>query len=346
MSKNTVPLICHGEEFSSIRAFADHYGLSYPKTQYALKRGKTPEELVSSCQIRPIRDLKDHVITVNGVVFPSLADAAYSLGLPVSSVYGYVNRRKGEMPPGQAVEEYIAKREAKLEKAMLADSNLEEKQKPRNEDKRKPCIVDGQKFSSRKEAAQAFGVPLITIYSRMQRDGLSFEDALVRGRAAKTYHKPASSQFLSFQLREKEPEHCSISFAKMKSSLEFYRYLVRFFEDAATKTTVMEVNNIYVYYNGEIPGMEIISELPFSLDSDLVNLLNYRYIYTKLFTQNGKLYLSATQIFPDDTANAKPLLQAFFAFASIRDSLIRNFAQPNDASVSADIQNDGPQTEV
>ena len=45
----------------------------------------------------------------------------------------------------------------------------------------KPCVVAGVSYPSQAAAARKYGVPLVTVYSRMQREHISFEEAVRRG---------------------------------------------------------------------------------------------------------------------------------------------------------------------
>ena len=92
---------------------------------------------------------KHHPITVSGVEYPSVTDAAEAYGLPMDVVY---------------------RRIFKL--GWTPEMALKTPKKQRN----KPLSVGGQEFVSQRRAADAMGIDPVTFHGRLSR-GMSPQDA-------------------------------------------------------------------------------------------------------------------------------------------------------------------------
>ena len=176
---NPQPITCEGHEFGSIKEFANHYGLNYAKVQHYRKLGKSPEEIVRECQFSAaskhslLGELKDSgnriLCEYDGVKYSSLYEAATALGLSPSQVYDF--RKRHHLSPSAAIEMAMERQKSGKRPSAVA----------------KKCIVDGVEYESREAAIKAYRIPRITVYSRMEREHISFEEALVRGHRESIY---------------------------------------------------------------------------------------------------------------------------------------------------------------
>ncbi|WP_289026660.1 hypothetical protein [uncultured Flavonifractor sp.] len=311
-----------GKAYPSFKAFADAYELNYPKASACYREGKTLEEIIQRCQFSsaskakkaPPETSKRMYVEYNGVRYTSLYAAADALGIHPSRVYA-VRERKG-CTPEQAIA-YV------LEHSIPAGSG---KQMPQAA----PCVVEGVEYPSQEAALAAYRMKRITVYSRMRREGISFEEAIVRGRNSATYRKPVPSLFQGLYLipseRElKEPE----ILADLSRSLAYYHSKVQVMADVATDTYALLVDGAtFLGYNKAARGVEMLTELPFRLEPGMVDRLNEAYVAVKLFESrsHGCLVLGAFQSAMEEGQRIEPLLNAWFSYTSIRDSLLHRFA--------------------
>lgn len=312
-------ITCEGKEFPSIKEFANYYGLNYSKAQYYRKRGKSPEEIVEMCRFStasksttPPKDSpKRFSCEYNGVQYSSIYEASNALGLNPAQVYEL--RKRNNVSPSAAIKMAMDRREAKGKGSSR---------------RAQPCVVDGVEYESREAAILAYKLPRITVYSRMEREGISFEEALSRGRKAAVYCPPAMSLFPALRLTPAQTLNQPI-LEELSTSLDYYRRKVSSMRDMITLLPVLVVEeNIYLFFNHEAHGLEIVSTLPIQADMETLNAINGAYANTKIFYNaiTGQTTLSSFQAAKEEGQEIRPLLYAFFSYYSIREQLIRNFA--------------------
>lgn len=83
------PVTCNGQQFCSIKALCDHYGLDRGKVTRRLGQGWTPEQAVGICERRK-KGSTGKPIEINGVRYDSLVDASKALGLKPTTIAGRV----------------------------------------------------------------------------------------------------------------------------------------------------------------------------------------------------------------------------------------------------------------
>ena len=320
MNTNALPITCNGQEFSSFKEFANYYGLHYTKAQYYRKRGKTPEEILEICKFtshsktasNPKPSAKRYLCEYNGVQYGSLNEAACALGFSPSQIYEL--RRRNNVSPSAAIEMAM---EQRLNKGEIRKSGNHKK-----------CIIDGVEYESQEAALRAYKIPGITVYSRMEREGITFEEALVRGRKANLHCPPVGSLFSSLRLTANPEEQLPDTLKELKASLEYYQCKVKPLRDLTSQLPVLLVNDEnYIYFNHEAKGIEIVSELPCALDLETINLLNSAYVATKIFAipQTKKSYLMSFQIAKEEAQGVKALLYSYFSFTTTKESLQRSY---------------------
>jgi len=323
MAAISKPVECHGKKFNSIKDFANYYGLYYSKVHQYLRKGKTPEEVLELCQLTSFSKVetekkesaKRHFCEYNGVRYNSLYEAACALGLEPGQLYGY--RSRNNLTPSAALEKMMEKKEERERK------NIPKRQSALS----KKCVVNGVEYESQEAAILAYHIPRITVYSRMQREGISFEEALIKGRRSSIYRKPVDVSFpsLHFSVVHKQIELPQI-LHDLKTSLLYYNYSVQVVQDFRTKIPALLVDgHTCIYLNSEAKGMETASQIPFSADWEKINALNRKYAATKLFVDMDAkaLYLSMFQIVKEESQDIKTLLNMYFTYATIRETLVQ-----------------------
>jgi len=313
------PIQCDGMDFPSIKEFAHYYGLNYSKVLYYSRRGFSPERIISLCQFssaskteKPTKSgTKRYICEYNGVQYSSLYEAAMDLGFSPNQLYEF--RKRNNLTPSEAIALSMEKRKRHGKGASKAA---------------KAVVVEGVEYESREAAARAYNVPCITVYSRMERDGISFEEALLRGKSIATYCPPILTLFPSLRLVPETGLLRQPVLEDMQTSLTFYECAVEPMRDAISKIPALRVDSkTYIYFNVDARGIEFITEMPFTVEKSMIDLLNGAYVATKAFFITGKLYLLTFQIAKEEKQDVKSLLTAFFSHATIRDKFIREYGK-------------------
>lgn len=108
-------------------------------------------------------------VNYNGMCFESPEEFATYLNINQHTARTYLSQ--GMAP--EALAEH-----AKVLAPMTA-SRRQENTNPQG--RRVPCVVGGIEYASHKQAATAHGLPLQTVFSRMSRNHMSFEEAVLMG---------------------------------------------------------------------------------------------------------------------------------------------------------------------
>lgn len=197
--QNATPIkMKDGRVFASVSAFAQEYGLKYVSVKYHLNKGRTPEQLIARLGSLPTatRYKKDSVAACacayNGVSYPSISAAAEALGISSQQVYALKNHE------GFSADEALTR-------VMELNKALGTKAIPLEHQRIRPCIVDGVPYRTQGEALKAYGMQYITIKSRMDREGISFEEALKRGTKERRGVVSVSSHWWNCELTEASP---------------------------------------------------------------------------------------------------------------------------------------------
>ncbi len=162
----------------------------------------------------------------------------------------------------------------------------------------------------------------------MERDGISFEEALIQGRDKSVYRTLTPSLFPTLHLTPMRGELSQPLLEDLQRSLEHYRYKVQLMRDREEGIQALFVNgHSYVYYNQRARGLEIISKLPIDVDGEALWNLNAEFVAVKLFSdqETGEIYLSSFQSAKEKGSDIKSLLNTWFSYICIRDKLLRKF---------------------
>lgn len=320
MNAGAHPVEYKGQTYESLKAFANALGLPYTKVVHHYKKGRVPEEIVELCQFTaaskakeaPKEGSKRCFVEHNGIQYTSIYAAAEALGLSAARIYD-IRKRKG-ISAAEAIDYALEQKLAKPGTGKSPNS--------------KPCTIEGVTYPSREAAINAYHQTRITVYSRMEREHISFEEALIRGRNTATYRPPTISLFPTLQLVPAKKSVAQPVLEELSRSLEYYRYHVEPMSDLVTGLPALLVNgHSYIYFNREARGLEILSELPVDADRDTLWALNSSYVAAKLFTNHlsGKIYLLSFQSAKEEGQDIKTLLNTWFSYICIRDKLLRLF---------------------
>lgn len=312
-----------GQMYHSLREFAEALNLNYPKVTAYFRKGKSLEEIIEKCQFStasktpgPLKEgPKRKFVEFNGVQYSSIYAAAEALGISPARVYSV---RESQQCSAEAAIEYV------LENSMPAGGSDAPSAA-------KPCIIEGISYPSREAALAAFRLKRITVYSRMKRENIPFEEAVLRGRDSALYRKPAASKLprlvlIPMEGELKKPE----VLADLYRSLSYYNRRVEILMDELSGTPVLFVDGLsYICYNEDARGIEMSTAFDekAKMSSAAINLFNENNIAVKLFFSKarGRLMLTAFQSAKSDNQRIEPLLNAWFCYSTIRDERMRKF---------------------
>ena len=185
----SIPVTARNKNFKSITAFCDEYGLKYSTINRLLRKGYSPDEILDRYGTLPIttRYTEDSILaqkySYNGVKYPSLIVAADTLGISLDKIM-----RQQKNNPNISLDKAIA----------AAINNEEEQNNESTKSRRKKHIgeitIAGVTYDSMQAALLAYGMKYTTVISRMERDSISFEEALCKGSKERRHITPYLSQ--------------------------------------------------------------------------------------------------------------------------------------------------------
>lgn len=316
------PVECDGMTFKSIKAFACHYGLNYSKVLYYARRGLTPQRIKSVCQFstaskmdKPAKShTKRFLCEYDGRQYSSLYEAALDLGFSPSQLYELRKRKK--LTASETIALAVHRRERNGKRPAAAA---------------KSCVIEGIMYESREAAARAFGIPCITAYSRMEREGITFEEALIRGKNAATYCHPVSSLFPALRPALERGQLKQPVLEELASSLTYYGCSVEPMRDIENDMPALRVDGgTYVYFNVDARGIEICTLLPVRIPEPDANTLNASFVAARVVFFGPKIFLLSFQAAKEEHQEIKLLLTVFFSHTAVRDRLIRQYRWKSD----------------
>lgn len=203
----TAQLHVDGRQFRNVAEFCREYDLGYRTVVALLKKGHSGAEILRTMLELPDIPKKNRgsrPVTRAGIEYPSLAEACRTLQLKRGRVYNFLRR-------GISAEEAL---EMAIEAQKAYEGRLDGRSSSRGPTG-DPCIIDGVKFQTRKDACAAFQVSYPSVMSRIQRHPeMPFEEALLRGARKWKYiepvrqlSSPSNSHFFQFSSdRGDEPD--------------------------------------------------------------------------------------------------------------------------------------------
>lgn len=159
-----VPVVAEGHTFPSILQFCAYYGLKYPSVVRRIKKGEDGDTILKTLMsVSAMKRAATTPCVVNGVEYPSMTAAAEALNVPVWRVYAVKN--SSTVSPSEAVQRAVD----------MIDLPDEYSGRPK-------CVVAGKEYPSQRAAVEAYGTKLSTVTTRMQRYGISFEEAVLQSK--------------------------------------------------------------------------------------------------------------------------------------------------------------------
>lgn len=317
-ASTSTPVMAEGHQFSSVLQFCEHYGLKYPAVICRIKNGEDGDSILQTLfSSSSSKRAKVSPCVVNGEEYPSIFAAAEAIGIPAWKVY-YV-KNISSLSASEAIQKVLDMTEI-----------------PDEYRGRQKCIVAGKEYKSQREAVAAYGTKLSTVTTRMQRFGISFEDALLQWRADRTRIVGAKSVAWDFSELdigkqvpvESLPEDSKIS--QIGKILEKFEYNPRFYEDLSNEAcwishinpvmnTSDEPLDVYILCdeNSLSRDIEVVSANLYTLDAndpaervavlEAINEDNGKYIGVRTWIKGDTVCASSSYL-----ARSKTIVQATF----------------------------------
>jgi hypothetical protein len=198
-TSNKKPVTAQNRNFESITEFCQEFGLKYSSVNAQLRKGYTGDEILEKAGTLPMgtRYSDTHSsaqqCSYNGVEYPSLVVAADSLGIPMDKVIAI--KKEENLPINTAIARIMEEQLSVIE----PNSSKIKAKKHVGE-----ISIDGVIYKNMQEALLAYGMPYITVKSRMEREGISFEEALCRGKKERRHITPYLSNSLYKIIRSEQ----------------------------------------------------------------------------------------------------------------------------------------------
>lgn len=155
------PILCSGIRYVSVSQFCRDNGLRYPTVIAQLNRGMVPEQILEQqhTSMNTFSAQKSEC-EYEGQHFLSLSRAAEHFGIQPS--YLYALKKKEHLSANETLRLAMERKQTEYASGTVV-----------------PCSIDGVEFLSQTEALAFYRIPRATVTSRMQRNHLTFEEALM-----------------------------------------------------------------------------------------------------------------------------------------------------------------------
>lgn len=308
------PVIAEQKRYESVSDFCDHYGLRYTSVQYHLRQGKTGDEVLAILRQRSVTRRYSKApgrgipVKIGDDVFQSVSEAAMA--------YGVSN--------------------AQIEDAMV-DGIVNPALLGYTSRQMKECIVAGVTYPSMAAAARAYGIPMVTVQSRMLREKISFEEALRRGHMERHRIVAEHSKWPGMKRDPFEGELEGKKFTKdLLSLLEQNNYHPHIFQDPESGIFAVQIQesleaisrplDIYILYDEtelsrdiefiipEIGKQRILSDAKQVLLYQQINEVNEQYVGSKIFLRNRMFSASWSITHTSRSIQATAFMRSFYRF--------------------------------
>jgi len=334
--------------FDSIIAFCEAFGCRVSTAQKKFMRGIPPSQVIKDNQLykrhkrAPVQHKRQYPCSYAGENYSSLSEAASALGIPLYWLYNF--KKKHNYSPQTALEQAV-KAYAEAKTGHEAGSCI-------------PCVIDGTAYPSRAAACRAYDIPAITVYSRMEREGITFEEALTRGNNDRKRITPVPVKFNSLRLvrgdiAELPPE---LSIVALYDILRKYKYLPEYYK-AVSGELILKIGetfpstqmpySMYIVFpaasaKGSVPVEIVVPKLvtyPHELPDGTslfqrLNELNLKYINLKLVYDPPSKTVSAVwaQTIKQTHGQISDMLQTIFFLLGTCDRVVRSFQDVSSTS--------------
>jgi len=135
----------------------------------------------------------------------------------------------------------------------------------------KPVIIDGVPYRSRQDACAAYGLRYISVKSRMNRQKLSFEEALLTGGLSKRSMAPSRSNWdiVKKNMVQQEMESNKSEWAKIAEVLQKASYVPKCYYNEQAGYTVLSFSEPLISQPG---SLDIFILVPSKLSGKLITL--------------------------------------------------------------------------
>lgn len=216
-----------GQTFVSVQNFCDYYGLKYRSALYHLQKGRTGDETINILEHRsfnrqyrkaPGRSIE---VKIGDDIFKSITEAAEAYGVRPDQI-------KQAIQAGDAAISELTGEEQSANKKVPTHV--------------KKCVIAGVTYPSMAAAARAYGIPMATVTARMDREKISFEEALRRGHHERRRIIAEKTKWIGFSLEVFEgdiEEHKLVN--SIVSLLKENSYEPVVFQDPSTRNFAIEI---------------------------------------------------------------------------------------------------------
>lgn len=323
------PVVAEGKEYETITAFCAAYGLKYTTAVSYIKRGKTGDEVLalmgtlSSAPRYRNENKKACPCVFDGVSYNSLAAAADAYGVPPNMVYSIKNGR------------HISGEEALMRALQLKAEgyDLDEYM----ESRRRPVVVEGVRYPTKAAAAMAYGMPMITVQSRMARHGLTFQEALCMGKKQRRHIQAAQSLWTG-QMRPfcKDTDDMASITDNLMETLRTNTYQPKSFYNETNQSGVIQITDtllaisvprdIYIVYKTEPNFLTLEFVIPELLrvrrDGDtaaarifeVINRVNTKFTGARVVLQDDSLMASWSCVVMTGSSSIRLMMKSLHRF--------------------------------
>lgn len=340
----------NGYVYETISSFCDVYNVVESTAQKQLSEGMLPSGIVASAAYKQKQrttvgleeyNPERHKVKYEEYGFKSLSDASRKLDVPIHIIY-IMKRRYPTLS-----DEGVINKAKEHDEQTKVDNRSTVSQRSS-----KPCIVQGVRYESRGEACKAYGIPIQTVSSRMQRakknDDMAFEQALLKGlrvnrRLYISKELPSSGNYKKAtknnidELLIKYREHAVMKIVEVLPSyginpqvaindnylnIKFREYLIGFENDLEVSMEMpLETDMRFILVKMNILGLEFPIDIVESLLSRIERELPG--LYVEIDRDANKINLSTSQVTKKKTTGIEPVAWALFGLLYNAESLIR-----------------------
>lgn len=327
------PITAEGRIFQSLLAFSNYYGFKYSSVVARVNKGYTGDEILASLgimsQSRPYQPYigTAHACTFEGIDYPSIVSAADAVGVEPTDVYHIM--KTYDLSPDKAIrkalDEKIAKDTAPVEPTAWS------------------CVIAGKTYRNKAEAVKVYGTKMSTVESRMQRKGISFEEALLLGHRERKQMIGENSRYIDLNISEliRTKNTAKLEMDSVVSDitevLKNNNYTPEIYEIKNIPNMVAikfeeslfpisDKRNLYLFLTTDKTSQQIEIVLPdlitFPQESQIllalllekINELNRRYVSGKVYVRNGSVTCSWSFPIVSKTLNSRLLLKNIYSF--------------------------------
>lgn len=328
-------LTYNGKNYRSLAEFAQEYGLRYPTTVAQYNKQKLSLEQIIERQKTHRNKTKKNIVVCeyDGQQFHSLFDAGEALGISPSTLYTI--KKKEAVSPSEAI-----------------DIAMKRRSPNRGKGRCKAIIVNGVSYESQTAALEAYEVPAVTVTTRMRREGISFEEALLRGSRNKKRIRPNMPNATFLKAEKLNPitiEELDDNQLALYEKIEFQSMPIELFCDGNNSIVIKTEERIgennkkiavyFIYHKNEIeilvPDLVKIQkeEMPEDFFETLAKL-NEKYLGLKVgyHRQRHALYVSSSVYGKPSIRCANTMIGALFSILYVCDELAQFFPIKKEAS--------------